>query len=175
MHRFVSLALGVGLLAALSACAGQELPKFPGQPATYHDTRGHGPRAAAGPGPAAKPVDSTSLYARLGQRPGIEAVMSEFVARAARDRRLAKRFAKTDPKALIAKLTEQMCEATGGPCKYTGKDMKTAHAGMKVTNREWNITGAHMLAAMRAKKVPRKEQAEVMKMLGSMKGDIIGQ
>lgn len=174
MHRLVSLALGVGLLAALAACAGQEVPKLPGQPATYHDTRGHGPRAAAGPGPVARPVDPASLYARLGQRPGIEAVMTDFVVRAARDRRIARRFAKTDAKALIAKLTDQVCEATGGPCKYTGKDMKTAHAGMKITNREWNITGAHMIAAMRAKRVPRKEQQEVMRMLGSMKGDIVG-
>ncbi len=67
-----------------------------------------------------------------------------------------------------------MCEASGGPCKYAGKDMKTAHAGMKITNREWNITGGHVVAAMRAKKVPRKEQGEVMRLLGSMKGDIVG-
>jgi hemoglobin len=174
MHRLVSLALGVGLIAALSACAGQEKPSFPGTPAASVPLRGQ-PLAAAGPGPAAKPVDPKSLYARLGQRPGIEAVMTDFVGRAARDRRIAPRFAKTDAKMLIAKLTDQVCEATGGPCKYTGKDMKTVHAGMKITNREWNITGAHMTAAMRAKRVPRKEQQEVMTLLGSMKADIVGQ
>ena len=173
MRRLVSLALAAGLLAALSACAGQEKPNFPGAPAQSVPTRGQ-PLASAGPGPAAKPVDPASLYARLGQRAGIEAVMTDFVVRAAKDRRIAKRFEKTDAKALIAKLTDQLCEASGGPCKYTGKDMKTAHAGMKITNREWNITGAHMMAAMRAKKVPRKEQGEVMRLLGSMKGDIVG-
>jgi hemoglobin len=174
MRRLVSLALAAGLLAALSACAGQERPSFPGAPAQSVPVRGQ-PIAAAGPGPVAKPVDPASLYARLGHRPGIEAVMTDFVGRAASDRRIAKRFEKTDAKALIAKFTDQVCEATGGPCKYTGKDMKTAHAGMKITNREWNITGAHMMAAMRAKRVPRKEQGEVMRMLGSMKGDIVGQ
>jgi hemoglobin len=174
MHRLVSLALGVGLIAALSACSGTEKPSFPGAPAQSVPVRGQ-PLAAAGPGPVAKPVDPASLYARLGQRPGIEAVMTDFVGRAAGDRRIAKRFEKTDAKALIAKFTDQVCEATGGPCKYTGKDMKVAHAGMKITNREWNITGAHMIAAMRAKRVPRKEQGEVMRMLGTMKGDIVGQ
>lgn len=174
MHRLVSLALGVGLIAALSACSGTEKPSFPGSPAQSVPLRGQ-PIATAGPGPAAKPVDPASLYARLGQRPGIEAVMTDFVGRAAKDRRIAKRFEKTDAKALIAKLTDQVCEASGGPCKYTGKNMKAAHAGMKITNREWNITGAHMTAAMRAKKVGRKEQGEVMRMLGSMKGDIVGQ
>jgi hemoglobin len=174
MHRLVSLALGVGMIAALSACAGQEKPSFPGTPATSVPLRGQ-PLAAAGPGPAAKPVDPKSLYARLGQRPGIEAVMTDFVGRAARDRRIAPRFAKTDAKMLIAKLTDQVCEATGGPCKYTGKDMKTAHAGMKITNREWNITGQHLLAAMRAKRVGRREQQEVMAALTPMKADIVGQ
>lgn len=173
MRRLVSLALGAGLLAALSACAGQEWPSFLGKPATSVYPKGE-PVAAAGPGPVAKPVDPASLYARLGQRPGIEAVMADFVGRAARDRRIARRFAKTDARALIAKLTDQVCEASGGPCKYAGKDMKTAHAGMKISNREWNVTGAHMIAAMRAKKVPRKEQQEVMRMLGSMQGDIVG-
>ena len=174
MNRLISLALGVGLIAALSACAGQEKPSFPGAPAASAPVKGQ-PIATAGPGPAAKPVDPKSLYARLGQRPGIEAVMTDFVGRAAKDRRIAKRFAKTDAKALIAKLTDQLCEASGGPCKYTGKDMKTAHAGMKISNREWNITGGHILAAMRAKKVPRKEQQEVMAALTPMKGDIVGQ
>jgi hemoglobin len=174
MQRLVSLALAAGLIAALSACAGQEKPSFPGAPATSVPLRGQ-PLAAAGPGPGAQPVNPASLYARLGQRPGIEAVMTDFVGRAAGDPRIAPRFAKTDPKALIAKLTDQVCAATGGPCRYTGRDMKTVHAGMKISDREWNITGGHMLAAMRAKRVPRKEQQEVMTLLGSMKADIVGQ
>ncbi len=174
MKRLFSLALGAGLIVALAACTGQEKPSFPGEPARTVDTRGRGPAVAAAPGPV-RPVDPKSLYARLGQRPGIEAVMTDFVTRAATDRRIGKRFEKTDAKALIAKLTDQLCEASGGPCKYGGKDMRTAHAGMKITEREWNITGGHIVAAMRAKKVGRKEQQEVMAALGPMKKDIVGQ
>ena len=173
MNRLVSLALGAGLIASLAACAGQEKPSFPGEPARTIDTRGRGPASSAGPGPVQ--VNPASLYARLGQRAGIEAVMTDFVNRAARDRRIAKRFEKTDAKALVAKLTDQLCQASGGPCRYTGKDMRTAHAGMKITNAEWNITGAHIVAAMRANRVGRKEQQEVMAALGPMKGDIVGQ
>jgi hemoglobin len=173
MKRLVSLALGVGLIAALSAC-GPEKPSFPGQPVTSVPLKGG--QATAVPMPqAAKPVDPKSLYARLGQRAGIETVMTDFVVAAARDRRLAPRFAKTDATALVAKLTDQLCEASGGPCKYGGKSMKAAHAGMKITDREWNITGAHLLAAMRKNKVGRKEQQEVMAALGPMKKDIVGQ
>ena len=173
MNRLVSLALGAGLIASLAACAGQEKPSFPGEPARTIDTRGRGPAVAAGPGPMQ--VNPASLYARLGQRPGIEAVMTDFVTRAARDPRIARRFANTDAKVFIAKLTDQLCQASGGPCRYTGKDMRTAHAGMRISDREWNITGAHIVAAMRAKRVGRKEQQEVMAVLGPMKADIVGQ
>lgn len=174
MNRLVSLALGAGLIAALSACTGQEKPSFPGRPVTSVPLKGG--QATAVPSPQmTKPVDPKSLYARLGQRAGIETVMTDFVVAAAKDRRLAARFAKTDATALVAKLTDQVCEMSGGPCKYGGKDMKTAHAGMKITDREWNITGAHLVAAMRKNKVGRKEQQEVMAALTPMKKDIVGQ
>jgi len=174
MIRLVSLALAVGLVGSLGACAGSSKPMIPGTPASSVPHRAGGPLAAAAP-PAAPAVDPQSLYARLGQRAGIEAVMTDFVGRAAKDRRISKRFANTNANALIAKLTDQLCQASGGPCRYAGKDMKTAHAGMKISNREWNITVAHISAAMRAKKVGRREQREVLAALGPMKGDIVGQ
>ncbi len=160
MKSLVSLAAVIGIAAALSACTTTTAPPPPA--AT--------PVAAPAPAP-----DPNSLYARLGGRPAIAAVMDDFVNRMARDKRIAKRFAKTDAAALKAKLTDQVCQASGGPCKYTGKDMKTVHAGMKITNAEWNITGAHIQAAMRTKKVKPREQREVLALLGTMKGDIVGQ
>ena len=53
--------------------------------------------------------------------------------------------------------------------------MKAAHAGMKITNQEWNITVGHLRAAMNAKRVGAKEQQEVLALLGPMKADIVGQ
>jgi hemoglobin len=174
MKRLVSLALGAGLIVSLAACAGQEKPSFPGEPARTIDTRGHPPAVAAGPGPS-RPVDPGSLYARIGQRPAIEAVIAVWVDRVSKDRRVNRRFANTNAQALIAKVTDQICEMSGGPCKYTGKDMKTAHAGMKITNREWNIMVAHLVGAMRFERVPRSEQRELLAALAPMKGDIVGQ
>jgi hypothetical protein len=52
--------------------------------------------------------------------------------------------------------------------------MRTVHTGMRISNREWNITGGHIMAAMRAKGVRPREQREVMRLLGSMKNDIVG-
>lgn len=178
MTRLVSLALAVGLLGSLGACAGDNkpaLPNIPGQPASSVPHRAGGPISTVAPVAAAPAVNPQSLYARLGQRAGIEAVMTDFVGRMAKDRRVNKRFANANANALIAKLTDQLCQASGGPCNYTGKDMKSAHAGMKITNREWNVTVAHLTAAMRAKRVGRKEQREVIAALGPMKNDIVGQ
>lgn len=177
MNRLVSLALVASLLAALGACAqtqeAQERLGIPGKPAASVSHRGAGVASAA-PAPV-RPVDPNSLYARLGQRAGIEAVVADFTNRMAKDRRVNRRFQNVNAQAFIAKLTDQICQASGGPCTYTGKDMRTAHAGMKITNREWNITVAHLTAAMRAKGVKPKEQREVLAMLGPMKGDIVGQ
>jgi len=174
MNRLVSLALALGFVGSLGACTSDSKSVIPGAPATSVPHRAGGAVTTSTP-PATTAVDPQSLYARLGQRAGIEAVMTDFVGRMAKDRRVNRGFANTDAKAFIAKLTDQLCEASGGPCKYTGKDMKTAHAGQKITNAQWNITVAHVSAAMRAKRVGRKEQREVIAALGPMKNDIVGQ
>src|SRR5438046_10542336 len=76
-----------------------------------------------------------TLYDRLGGKKAITAVVDEFVGRVAADTRINKFFAATaaDPKRLAsfkAKLVDQNCEASGGPCKYKGKDMKAVQAGL---------------------------------------------
>jgi hemoglobin len=176
MNRLIKLALATGLLAALGACAetreAQERLGIPGKPATAVSHRGI--QAAAVSQPSVRPVDPNSLYARLGNRAGIEAVVTDFTNRMGNDRRVNRRFANTNAQAFIAKLTDQICQAAGGPCVYTGKDMRAAHAGMKITNAEWNITVAHLRAAMRAKGVKPKEQGEVVALLAPMKNDIVG-
>lgn len=178
MNRLIRLALAAGFVAALGACQQtqevQERLGIPGKPATSISHRGIVGSAAASPH-ATRPVDPNSLYMRLGQRPGIEAVVADFTNRMAADRRVNRRFANTNAQAFIAKLTDQICQASGGPCTYTGKDMRAAHAGMRISNAEWNITVAHLRAAMRAKRVPPREQREVIAMLGPMRNDIVGQ
>src|SRR5579859_6925278 len=76
-----------------------------------------------------------SLYDRLGGKKAITAVVDEFVGRVAADNRINGLFKQTasDPKRLAKfkrNLVDEICQASGGPCKYKGKDMKTAHQGM---------------------------------------------
>ena len=65
--------------------------------------------------------------------------------------------------------------ATGGPCKYTGKDMKSAHAGMNVTDPEFGALVGDLKGALDKFKVGATEQSELLSALGGMKGDIVGQ
>jgi len=68
-----------------------------------------------------------------------------------------------------------LCKATGGPCIYTGQDMKTAHTGLHITEAEWNTSAAHLTETLNKFKVPQKEQGEVMAAIGSLKSQIVGQ
>jgi hemoglobin len=119
------------------------------------------------------PQQST-LYDRLGQKPGISAVVDDFVANVAADNRINRHFAKTDIPKLKMHLVNQLCEATGGPCKYTGRDMVTSHKGMNITTAEFNATGEAMLKALQKHKVAQADIDAVMSTLGSMQNDIVG-
>ena len=114
-----------------------------------------------------------SLYDRLGGKPAITAVVDDFAARVAADRRINRFFANSDIPSFKAKLVDQICEASGGPCKYTGKDMKTAHAGMGVTNADFDALVEDLVATLDKFKVPQREKGELLAVLGPMRKDIV--
>ena len=117
----------------------------------------------------------TLLYDRLGGKPAITAVVDDFTARVAADRRINRFFANTDIPAFKVKLVDQICEASGGPCKYTGKDMKTAHAGMGITDADFNAMIEDLVVTLDKFRVPEKEKGELLGALGPMKKDIVAQ
>jgi hemoglobin len=116
-----------------------------------------------------------SLYERLGGKDAITAVVDDFVNTAATDDRIKDFFRNSDAKVLKGHLVDQICEGTGGPCKYTGKDMKTAHTGMKITEEQFNALVEDLVMSLDKFKVPEKEKSELLGILGTMKGDIVGQ
>lgn len=116
-----------------------------------------------------------SLYDRLGGKPAITAVVEDFVGNVAADSRINARFANTNIPRLKTLLVEQVCEATGGPCKYTGRDMKSAHAGMNITDAEFGALVGDLVKSLDKFKVPDQEKNELLGALGGMKGQIVGQ
>lgn len=122
----------------------------------------------------AQPAEKT-LYERLGGQPAVTAVVDDFVANVAANPAINRRFAAADIPKLKRLLVEQVCEASGGPCKYSGRSMKESHKGMDITPAEFNAMGGDMVKTLDKFKVPEREKNEVMALLGSMNKDIVGQ
>jgi hemoglobin len=118
-----------------------------------------------------------SLYRRLGGREGIAIVVGDFVGNMAADPRVNERFKGMKPadvEKLKSNLADQICDATGGPCSYLGRDMKTVHTGMKITEAQWSATVENLTKALDKNKVGAKEKDELIAALAPMKGDIVG-
>ena len=119
-----------------------------------------------------------SLYKQLGGREGIAIVVNDFTANMAADPRVNIRFKDTKPAELEkfkSNLADQICEATGGSCSYLGKDMKTAHKDMRITEDEWTATVENLVKALDKNNVPAQAKQELLGALGPMKKDIVGQ
>lgn len=117
-----------------------------------------------------------SLYERLGGYDAIAAVVNELAVRLVTDRQLGvyfKGLSNDSKKKLIAHLTDFVCSATGGPCIYTGRDMKTSHEGLGITEEEWNRFVKITKEVLDKFKVPAKEQQEFLQAVASLKPAIV--
>ncbi|HVF38294.1 MAG TPA: group 1 truncated hemoglobin [Gemmatimonadaceae bacterium] len=125
---------------------------------------------------AAAPADSIAsktLYDRLGGKGAITSVVDSFVAIVAKDDRINKKFARSDVSRVKSMLVDQVCNAAGGPCTYTGRSMKEAHRNMGVTGGEFDALVEDLVASLNAFNVPKAEQDELLTALGTMKPDIV--
>jgi hemoglobin len=114
-----------------------------------------------------------SLYERLGGLESITSVVDSFVARCAADDRINRKFERSDVTRLKKMLVDQVCEATGGPCTYTGRDMRPTHDGMAVTAGEFDALVEDLVLTLGEFDVPRAEQQELLGLLAPMRGDIV--
>jgi hemoglobin len=118
-------------------------------------------------------AQEASLYQRLGGYKAIVAVVDDFVGNVAADRRINRFFASTNIPRLKQNLVDQICAAAGGNCIYSGRDMKSAHAGMGVRSRDFDALVGDLTKTLRKFKVPAKEQGQLLAVLGPMKKDIV--
>jgi hemoglobin len=127
--------------------------------------------------PQAFAQQQSTLYQRLGGYDAIAAVTDDFVGRIATDPELKRFFAGLSvdsQKRLRQHVVDFLCSATGGPCVYTGRDMKTAHTGLGITEEDWNATVNDLVATLDKFKVPQKEKSDVLGAISGLKGDIVG-
>ena len=128
---------------------------------------------SADPSPTVALDKAPPLYERLGGEAAVGAVVDDFMGRVARDERINAKFINSDLPRLRGQLVAFICQATGGPCKYTGKDMRTAHVGMKISGAEFDALVEDLKGALDHLKVPAAEQNELLSALGPLKPEIV--
>ncbi len=116
-----------------------------------------------------------TLYQRLGGTEGIAAVVDGFVGNVRADPRINKRFEGVDINHTKAMLTDLICQESGGPCKYTGRRMNDIHRGMDISDAEFDDMMSDMSKTLDKFQLPPRERNDVMNLLMSMRGDIVGQ
>jgi hemoglobin len=114
-----------------------------------------------------------SLYDRLGGKDAITGLVEDFVANVATDRRISQFFDGADMPGFRQKLVDQICEVTGGPCKYTGKEMQAAHAGMAIKDEEFNFLVEDLVKSLDKFKVAEQEKLELLALLEKMRAAIV--
>jgi hemoglobin len=117
-----------------------------------------------------------SLYERVGGYNALAAVVDDFIGRLVADKQFEKFFRghSTDSRKKIRQhILDQFCEATGGPCVYTGRDMKTTHGGLGITEADWNAAAKHLADSLDKFKVPEKEKNEILAFVTTLKNDIV--
>jgi hemoglobin len=117
-----------------------------------------------------------SLYTRLGGYDALAAVTDDFIGRLAGDKSLGKFFVglSNDSKTKVRQhVIDFLCKATGGPCAYTGRDMKLVHTGLNITKSEWDASVKHLITTLDKFKVPAKEKGEVLGAVGPLEKEIV--
>jgi hemoglobin len=118
-------------------------------------------------------TQTTSLYDRLGGLDVITALTESWVARVGGDDRANGKFARTDLPRLKKEIIDQLCEATGGPCTYTGRSMQETHDGMAVTAGEFDVAMQHLDATLDEFSTPKTDRDELVALITPMRGDIV--
>jgi hemoglobin len=117
-----------------------------------------------------------SLYKRLGEYDAIAAVTDDFLGRLAADKQMSRFFVGVSAdslRKLRQHVVDQLCEASGGPCYYFGRSMKTVHAGLGITESDWQVTVKHLTASLDKFKVSGLEREEMLGMFAGLKKDIV--
>lgn len=138
----LSLLLILALTAAISGCQLQPSP----------------------PGP--------DLYQQLGERAGIASIVEDLLFLIVDDERINQAFRGIDVKQFHRNLTDQLCQLSGGPCTYTGREMRELHADMAITDTQFDALTENLILAMEQNQVPTGAQNRLLKALIPLYPDV---
>jgi hemoglobin len=113
--------------------------------------------------PPAAPQQQASLYQRLGGYDALAAVSDDFLGHLAADPQMGRFFVglSTDSRLKVRQhVVDFLCVATGGPCKYTGRDMRTAHTGLNITEADWTSMVKYLVGTLDSSKCRKRKKTK---------------
>ncbi len=113
------------------------------------------------------------LYKAFGEKPGLVALMDDFMTRLLADPRTGPHFKPANQQRIKEQLVDQLCMLSGGPCAYKGADMKSSHANLDITKSDFHALVEVLQASMDAKGIPFRKQGEMLALLAPMNRDMI--
>jgi len=116
---------------------------------------------------------TVTLYERLGADPGVHAIADTLIDRAAADPVMGRSFADVNLKRVKRLLAEQICELSGGPCRYSGTSMRDSHAGLHISQAEFYDLVATLKRVLVERHVPLGARNELLALLAPMKRDVV--
>ncbi|MGI9227800.1 MAG: group I truncated hemoglobin [Gammaproteobacteria bacterium] len=121
-------------------------------------------------------MNEKTLYERLGGYEGIITFVEDLLPRLEADQQLGRFWQHRGDDGVAREkqlLVDYLCASAGGPMYYTGRDMKTSHKGMKISESDWSIFMGHAGDTMKALNVPQQECEEIAAFVTSLKEDIV--
>ena len=115
----------------------------------------------------------TSLYERLGGKAIVSSLVNDLIDQSIRNPRTRRSFDKVNVKRLKEKVEEQLCTLTGGPCLYTGDDMKKSHAGLDISEAEFYGFVEELIELLDRYKIGLREKNQLLALLSPMKRDVV--
>ncbi len=113
------------------------------------------------------------LYQQLGQLAGIEQLVDGLLGEIEHDRQIVHHFRDTDIERFRKLLIEQLCELSGGPCRYSGATMQESHTGFQITQADFDNLVRHLMKVMSAQQISISAQNQLLALLAPMYGDVV--
>jgi len=127
----------------------------------------------AGASSAQTMAPNDQLYKAFGEKPGLVALMDDFMVRLLADPRTSPHFKPSNQERVKEQLVDQLCSLAGGPCVYKGADMKSAHANLDIKKSDFNALVEVLQQSMDAKGIPFRTQNQMLALLAPMHRDTI--
>jgi hemoglobin len=121
-------------------------------------------------------MNNETLYTRLGGYDAIAAVANNLLPRLMSDSQLGRFWENRGDDGLDREkqlLIDFLCSSAGGPLLYTGRDNKTSHKGMGITEADWDLFMGHLTDTLNEFEVPEREKQDVIDFIESTKADIV--